>query len=145
VLDLTAEGRYAEDRQPLRLADGDIRTLQAMKTGALLRFACEAGAIVSGAAPATRAMAADFGRLIGEAFQIADDLIDVESAPEAAGKATGKDAARGKATLVAARDASAVRAELDRLTRAAIDRLEPLGAAGASLRQAAEFIAARTF
>ncbi len=144
MLDLAAEGRYAADRRPLALDDRDIRRLQAMKTGALLQYACEAGAILVGADAAGRAMAREYGRLIGEAFQIADDLIDLESLPEEAGKATGKDAARGKATLIGLHGAEAMRQELDRLTEAAIGCLAPLGAKAEMLKDAARFIACRT-
>ncbi|NJM31001.1 MAG: polyprenyl synthetase family protein, partial [Rhizobiales bacterium] len=72
-----------------------IITLQALKTGALFRFACEAGAILGRAdpAPLTR-----YAEKIGLAFQIADDILDITSAPETLGKATQKDAAQGKAT-----------------------------------------------
>ena len=72
-----------------------------MKTGALIRFACMAGAMLGKAPPRTRATALSrYGRAIGAAFQIADDLLDVEGDAGTLGKATGKDAATGKATLV---------------------------------------------
>jgi farnesyl diphosphate synthase len=145
VLDLAAEGRYAADGLPLRLGEADIRELQAMKTGALLRFACEAGAIFVGSPATTRQAMATFGRLIGQAFQIADDLIDLESAPATAGKATGKDAAKGKATLVGLHGAEAARAELDRLVAAADACLVDTGADDAELRAASRFIATRAF
>ena len=145
MLDLAAEGRYAADGRPLALADGQIRQLQGLKTGALIRFSCEAGAILAGGTPHVRQMAADFGRRIGAAFQIADDLIDLESDAAAAGKATGKDAARGKATLIGLHGAPAMRAELDRLTEEAITGRAPLGARGDILCAAARFVARRTF
>ncbi|MDR3493445.1 MAG: polyprenyl synthetase family protein [Ancalomicrobiaceae bacterium] len=145
VFDLTAEGRYAADGRPLHLSAAEIRRLQAMKTGALLTFCCEAGAILAGTSRAERDMMRRFGRLIGEAFQMADDLIDVESLPEAAGKATGKDAARGKATLWASLGTAGMRAELDRLTAAAEATLAPLGASAATLVETARFIARRRF
>ena len=72
-----------------------------MKTGALIRFACEAGAIVAGAPAADRERLAEFGSAIGLAFQLADDLLDLTANAAAMGKATGKDRAAGKATLVA--------------------------------------------
>ena len=74
--------------------------LQAMKTGALFRFAAEAGAIVGRAPAGARAALARYGETLGLAFQLADDLIDATGSADAAGKATAKDAARGKATLV---------------------------------------------
>lgn len=145
ILDLAAEGRYADDGRPQRLDESEIRRLQAMKTGALLRFACEAGAIFVGAPAGTRSRMADFGRLVGQAFQIADDIIDVESASEAAGKATGKDAARGKATLVSLMGLEAARAELARLIEAAESTLAAIGGDTEILAQAARFIATRSF
>jgi len=88
---------------------------------------------------------ATFGRLLGQAFQIADDLIDLESAPATAGKATGKDAAKGKATLVGLHGPEAARAELDRLIEAADACLAGTGADSAELRAASRFIATRAF
>ena len=145
MLDLAAEGRYAGDRLPLALPDGEIRRLQAMKTGALIRYACEAGARLAGADASGRAGAIAFGQCIGTAFQIADDLIDLESDATAAGKATGKDAARGKATLIALHGAPAMRQELQRLTDEAIAHLSGLGPAATTLRAVARFIADRSF
>src|SRR5919198_2421208 len=76
MMDLAAEGRFADG--PLALDESEVTTLQAMKTGALLRFACLAGAIL-GEAPADRREALDqYGSALGRAFQIADDLLDVE-------------------------------------------------------------------
>ena len=93
ALDLAAER--------IRPDEAGIITLQAMKTGALIRFACEAGAIVAGAPAADRERLAEFGSAIGLAFQLADDLLDLTADAATMGKATGKDAAAGKATLVA--------------------------------------------
>ena len=73
-----------------------------MKTGALIRFACEAGAIIAGAPRDDRERLAEFGSAIGLAFQLADDLLDLTADASQMGKATGKDAAAGKATLVGA-------------------------------------------
>ena len=75
MLDLAAEGRFENKRT---LSDKEIITLQAMKTGALIRFACNAGAILGKADNATRTSIARYGSAIGQAFQIADDLLDVE-------------------------------------------------------------------
>ena len=93
ALDLMAEAAKPDE--------AGIITLQAMKTGALIRFACEAGAIIANASSEDRERMAEFGSAIGLAFQLADDLLDVTADAEAMGKATGKDAAAGKATLVA--------------------------------------------
>ena len=79
MLDLAAEGRFDKCRkQPGKLAESEIATLQAMKTGALIEFACRAGAILGEADQAARTALDRYGRAIGQAFQIADDLLDVE-------------------------------------------------------------------
>ena len=143
MLDLTAEGRWSADGKPTKLSDAEIRRLQAMKTGALLRFPLEAGAVMAGASAADVARLGRFGAIVGLAFQIADDLLDVEATAEAMGKATGKDAARGKGTLVALHGFPAMRAELDRLIAAAAGELAPWGDRAATLLAAARFIAER--
>jgi len=84
-----------------------------------------------------------YGAAIGEAFQIADDLLDVEGDAATLGKAAGKDAEAGKATLVAALGISGARARLDDLTAAADAALAPFGAKADTLRAAARFIAER--
>lgn len=84
-----------ESRLDLRLSD--IVLIQSLKTGALFRYACEAGAVLAGLAPAPLQL---YAEKIGLAFQIADDILDVELTPEALGKATQKDKAAGKATFV---------------------------------------------
>lgn len=143
MLDLTAEGRWSADGRPLVLSDGEIRRLQAMKTGALLRFPLEAGAAMGGAGEAEVARLGRFGAIVGLAFQIADDLLDVEASPETLGKATGKDAARGKGTLVSLHGIAAMKAELDRLVAAAEAELAPFGDRADLLAEAARFIADR--
>ena len=122
-----------------------VGRLQAMKTGALLKFSVEAGAILARADGTTRQAFAAYGRAIGAAFQIADDLLDSEGDEAALGKRAGKDAARHKATLVAALGAEGARAELSGLVRKAKAALDQagLGEAGEGLRAAAEFVAAR--
>jgi farnesyl diphosphate synthase len=99
MLDLAAEGRFDSGR-PQRLGESEIMTLQAMKTGALLLFACRSGGILGEARPEARAALERYGSAVGRAFQIADDLIDVEGDPALVGKQTGKDADAGKATIV---------------------------------------------
>ena len=142
MLDLSAEGRFA-DGKPQQLAESEITTLQSMKTGALLRFACLAGAILGQAAAKERKAMADYGRAIGEAFQIADDLLDVEGDAVTVGKPTGKDAAAGKATFVGALGVARARARLEALVVDAETALEPFGSEAASLRAAARFVAGR--
>ena len=142
MLDLAAEGRF--DGAPPKLREADVRTLQAMKTGALLRFGCLAGAIL-GKADQSQWNALDrFGSALGEAFQIADDLLDLEGDPATVGKATGKDAAARKATLVGALGPAAARQRLDGLVADAQAALASFGSDGDVLRAAARFVATRT-
>jgi farnesyl diphosphate synthase len=140
MLDLAAEGRFEKKRA---LSTAEIETLQAMKTGALLRFACRAGAILGKADAAALASLDRFGVAIGRAFQIADDLLDLEGDTASLGKAAGKDAAAGKATLVSALGAAGARARLDELVKQADTALAPFADKADTLRAAAHFIAAR--
>ncbi|MBO6539745.1 MAG: polyprenyl synthetase family protein [Rhizobiaceae bacterium] len=123
--------------------EAGIIRLQAMKTGALIRFACEAGPVIAGAPEPDRERLAEFGSAIGLAFQLADDLLDLTSSTEKMGKATDKDAAAGKATLVALHGADWARSQLKGLVTQATGLLAPYGSACAMLTQAAHFIAAR--
>ncbi len=111
LLDLAAEGRFG----PVSLDVDDTLRMQAMKTGAILAFSVEAGAIVGGASADERAALLRYGVALGQAFQIADDILDREASPEAMGKATGKDKDAGKATLVDRLGLDGARAECDRL------------------------------
>jgi farnesyl diphosphate synthase len=139
MLDLAAEGRYGA----AALGEDDIRRLQAMKTGALLAFSVEAGAILARAEAASRTRLRDFGRALGAAFQIADDLLDREAMAEVAGKRTGKDAEKGKATLVDVLGIEEARGECDRLVSEACAALDGLGRAADVLREAARFAGER--
>jgi len=140
MLDLEAEGRFAAKR---KLDEKDIATLQAMKTGALIGFACRAGAILGEADETARAALDRYGRAIGQAFQIADDLLDLEGDAATVGKATGKDSTAGKATLVAALGRDEALARLESLIAEAENGLAPFGDKAATLRAAAHFVAAR--
>jgi farnesyl diphosphate synthase len=92
MLDLTAPQAGFDLPQVMRM--------QAMKTGALFRFACVAGAILGRASPDEKSALLRYGEAIGLAFQVADDILDVESSAERLGKATQKDEVAGKATYV---------------------------------------------
>jgi farnesyl diphosphate synthase len=140
MLDLAAEGRFEAKRT---LTEPEIVTLQAMKTGALIRFACNAGAILGQASTQARGNIARYGAAIGQAFQIADDLLDAEGDAATLGKAAGKDAAAGKATLVAALGTDGARAKLDQLIAEADAALAPFAVKADILRDAARFIAQR--
>ncbi|WP_019172109.1 polyprenyl synthetase family protein [Pseudaminobacter salicylatoxidans] len=136
ALDLEAE-RTAPD-------EAGIIRLQAMKTGALIRYACEAGAILADAPQGDRERLAEFGSAIGLAFQLADDLLDLTADTETMGKTTGKDAAAGKATLASLNGVDWTRAQLRGLVAQAHALLEPYGERAALLKQAASFVAERT-
>ena len=140
MIDLAAEGRFEKKRV---LGENEIATLQAMKTGALIRFACRAGAILGEANQAARANIDRYGAAIGQAFQVADDLLDVEGDSATIGKAAGKDAVAGKATLVATLGPDGARARLAALVADADAALAPFGAKADTLRAAARFIAER--
>jgi farnesyl diphosphate synthase len=140
MLDLAAEGRFEAKRQQTQ---DEIVTLQAMKTGALLRFACRAGGILGQADAATRTALDRYGAAVGQAFQIADDLLDVEGDTATLGKAAGKDAAAGKATLVSTLGIAGAHAKLDSLITEAESALAPFGVKADVLRAAARFIAQR--
>ncbi|MDO9416638.1 polyprenyl synthetase family protein [Pararhizobium sp.] len=120
-----------------------IITLQAMKTGALIRFACEAGAITTGADTQTRNTLRRFGEKIGLAFQLADDLLDLSADAATMGKATGKDGARGKATLVSLHGVEWTQTTLKALVTDAADILAPYGEKAGILIEAAHFVANR--
>ncbi|WP_062015629.1 polyprenyl synthetase family protein [Aureimonas sp. AU4] len=136
ALDLAAE------RRPT-LHEAEIRQLQAMKTGALIAFGCEAGAVLAGASGSDQAVLRRFGEALGLAFQLADDLLDETADTATLGKAAGKDAARGKKTLPALHGQSWTRQELSRLVRDAEAMLEPFGMRAQTLRWAARFVAGR--
>jgi farnesyl diphosphate synthase len=136
MLDLVAETSPA-------LTEAEIRRLQGMKTGALLAFAVEAGAILGGASAKEREALLHYGRALGAAFQVGDDVLDVEATAATLGKATGKDAAKGKATLVGALGIERAKAERNALARAAQDALCEFDAGADLLRAAARFTVER--
>lgn len=135
ALDLAAE-KQAPDEQ-------GIVTLQAMKTGALIRFACEAGAIIAGASSEDRVRLRQFGERIGLTFQLADDILDLTSDAATMGKATGKDAGRGKGTLVAMHGMAWAEAKLAEQVLAAEALVAPYSERGTILAETARFIAGR--
>jgi farnesyl diphosphate synthase len=141
MLDLAAEGRAGRGESPF--GEMDIRCLQAMKTGALIGFAVEAGAILGGAPTRERESLGAYGRALGAAFQIGDDILDVEATAAMLGKATGKDAAKGKATLVSALGLEGAKLERDGLASRAIAALSRFGAQADLLRAAARFTVER--
>ena len=137
ILDLAGEGRFG-DREP-----PDVAKLQQMKTGALLKYGCIAGALL-GQAPKDHYDALDtYGHALGEAFQIADDLLDVEGNAAALGKPAGQDAAAGKTTFVTLLGIDGAKARVRDLLKQADAALAPFGAKGDVLRAASRFVAER--
>jgi farnesyl diphosphate synthase len=137
MLDLLAE------TQGPGLSIGAITRLQRLKTGALISFACTAGAILGKAAEPVRAALAAYAHDLGLAFQIVDDLLDVEGDAADLGKATNKDAAAGKATFVSILGVERARAQAALLAQQAATHLEPLGPRAELLKQAAKFVVQR--
>jgi farnesyl diphosphate synthase len=142
MLDLAAEGRFTGNG-PQRLGQEGVLILQAMKTGALLRFACQAGGMLGSATPQQRKALERYGAAVGQAFQIADDLLDVEGDTALVGKQTGKDAEAGKATMVDILGADGARARLRELVAEAEQALAPFGRSAAILVEGAHFVADR--
>ncbi len=120
-----------------------ISHLQRLKTGALIRFSCQAGAILAEAGEAEQAALVAYAEDLGLAFQIADDILDAESTPEALGKPTGQDASLGKATFVGQLGIAAAREKADALVQSACARLDLFGEKADLLRQTAAFVVAR--
>lgn len=137
MLDLLAESGVAD------MSIGAITRLQRLKTGALISCSCAAGAILGKASEPLRTALTGYAHDVGLAFQIADDLLDVEGSAEQIGKTPGKDAAAGKATFVSILGKERARDQATMLTRQAAAHLEPFGPAADLLRQAAEFVIAR--
>ena len=131
MIDMLAEGQT--------LTGPEITRLQALKTGRLIQFSAEAGAILGRAPLPQRHMLAAYGRDLGAAFQIADDLLDTEGNPEETGKATGKDAAAGKATMVAILGPERARAHAEMLAQQAAAHLDSFGPRAKLLRELADF------
>ena len=134
ALDIAAETAAV----PLTLPE--ITRLQAGKTGALICFSAEAGALIAGADPAPLRA---YAEALGLAFQIADDILDVEGDEAATGKRVGKDAEAGKATFVSLLGLEGARARAADLVRQAENALSPYGEGAAALIAAARFVISR--
>jgi farnesyl diphosphate synthase len=142
MLDIAAEGRHGKP-SPVQ-SEHSIKTMQAMKTGALLRFACTAGARLADCSTDDLARLEKFGNVIGLAFQLADDILDRTGTAADLGKEAGKDAAAGKATLVDFMGLEAAKAHLANQIDEADALLAPYGNRADTLKQTASFIASRT-
>jgi farnesyl diphosphate synthase len=140
VLDIASE----KGDQALHSIAG-VSRIQQLKTGALIRFAAEAGAILAGLAASdpSRVALRTYGEAMGAAFQIADDLLDAEGEAGAVGKAVGKDAAAGKATFVTVLGVEGARTRLKELSATAHAALAPFGDAAADLAGAIAFVSER--
>jgi farnesyl diphosphate synthase len=135
MIDLLAE------KQPLDI--GAITRLQRMKTGALIAFSCEAGPILANAAVELRTALRGYAHDLGLAFQIADDLLDVEGSAAETGKPVGADAAAGKATFVSILGVERARAQAELLVNQAVAHLDLFEQRAELLRQIARFVVNR--
>lgn len=137
ALDLGAESAT----EPLDAAG--VKRLQALKTGALIEVSAEMGALLGRASEAEIGRIRAYARALGEAFQIADDLLDVTGTEAETGKRVGKDAGAGKATFVDSLGIEGARARADALVAEAATHLAPFGTRAARLMQAARFVVER--
>ena len=119
---------------------GAITRLQRLKTGALIAFSCEAGAILGKAGAEQRLALRGYAHYLGLAFQIADDLLDIEGSAAETGKPVGSDAAAGKATFVSILGVERARAQAVHLVRQAVSHLDLFEKKADLLRQAAHFV-----
>jgi farnesyl diphosphate synthase len=135
MIDLIAE------KQPLDI--GAITRLQRMKTGALIAFSCEAGAILAKAAAELRLALRGYAHDLGLAFQIVDDLLDIEGSSAETGKPVGADAQAGKATFVSILGVDRARAQAELLIKQAVAHLDLFEERAELLRQVARFVVNR--
>jgi len=135
MIDMATEGQV--------LTAAEVGHLQAMKTGRLIQYSAEAGAILGRAAPPLRAHIAAYGRDLGAAFQIADDVLDAVGTTEGIGKTAGKDEAAGKATLVALLGVDRARTQAEALATQAASHLAAFGDRADRLRALAAYVVAR--
>ena len=135
VIDLRSEGqRVSLDR---------LRTMDAKKTGALIRAACEMGGVIAGASEDELAALRGYADDLGQAFQIVDDVLDVVGDETALGKPVGSDAASEKSTYVSLLGLDAAREEAKALTARAVERLAPFGEKAAFLCELAQRLCTR--
>ena len=135
MIDMVAEGQTLDGRA--------VSRLQALKTGRLIQFSAEAGAILGRAPSHQRHLLAAYGRELGAAFQIADDILDAEGSDAQLGKTAGKDAAVGKATMVAVLGIERARAQALLLAGQAAAHLESFGPRAALLCALADYVVTR--
>ncbi len=135
MIDMESEGRA--------LSIGEVSRLQALKTGRLIQYSAEAGAILGRAPWQVRTQIAAFGRDIGSAFQIADDVLDAVGTAEQIGKTAGKDQAAGKATVVSILGVERAEAQARMLCEQSRAHLEHFGPEADRLRALASWVVSR--
>lgn len=135
MIDMVTEG--------VALSAADVGRLQALKTGRLIQYSAEAGAILGRAAAPLRLQVLAYGRDLGAAFQIADDVLDAVGTTEGIGKTAGKDEAAGKATLVALLGVERARVQAEMLADQAVAHLDAFGPEADRLRALAGFVVQR--
>lgn len=135
MIDIESEGKT--------LSVSEVMRLQALKTGRLIQYAAEAGAILGRANASQRLAIANYGRDLGTAFQIYDDILDVNSDTATLGKTAGKDAAQGKATTVSILGFEQAKAEAKYFSGKAISHLESFGDRAEILRALVRFTITR--
>lgn len=137
MLDLHAEQSREENKNRL------VTRIEEMKTGCLLRFACEAGALLGRASPEQRQALINYARAVGQTFQISDDILDVEGSPELMGKTLNKDQTQRKVTFVSLYGLEPAKKIAAELTEQAKDALRIFGAGAENLHRLADFIITR--
>ena len=137
VMDLEGEGK--------KLTKRDLVRIHEAKTAALLTSSLRLGGMTANASPAKLEALTKFGHALGLAFQVIDDILDVTQSTEVLGKTAGKDAAVEKSTYPAILGLDASRKEAARLTKAAMDALEPFGKKGVRLREIAAHLLKREY
>jgi geranylgeranyl diphosphate synthase type II len=137
VMDLEGEGK--------KLTKRDLVRIHEAKTAALLTTSLRLGAMTANTTPAKLAALTDFGRNLGLAFQVIDDILDVTQSTEVLGKTAGKDQAVEKATYPSIMGLEASRKEAAKLTKAAMDSLKPLGKKRKRLEEIATYLLKREY
>nr|WP_211114078.1 farnesyl diphosphate synthase [Azospirillum picis] len=122
---------------------GTTTRLQRMKTGEMIAYSCEAGGILGKASPPQRTALRAYAHDLGLAFQIVDDLLDVEGTAEETGKTVGRDAEAGKATFVSILGRERARAQAEMLSRQAAEHLDIFDGRADMLKAVADFVVAR--
>jgi geranylgeranyl diphosphate synthase type II len=135
MLDIDSEGR--------RLSAGELETMHRLKTGALIETSLVCGALLGGADQQQKELLGAYGSKIGLAFQVADDILNVEGNPQLMGKAIGTDQLREKTTYPSLMGIEAARDFSKKLVREALQALETFGKQADPLRAIATYIIER--